>query len=198
MNRHAIRTRILAAFALALVSMTATLAYGIHQMEAIGQELEAVNNGLLPLSKVSVELGALVSQLDRDHDRFARPGSANDAARKANATLYRKSIKDTLARGMLTTGRAQRQAPHPEDTEVLAKLHAVFLEMEEQSAGYALAVSDWFDATESADEASSSRLLADLERRRQGLAAEQTWLKAWSRARLSGSAVEPHVHSEAH
>ena len=54
--------------------MTATLAYGIHQMEAIGQELEAVNNGLLPLSKVSVELGALVSQLDRDHDRFARPG----------------------------------------------------------------------------------------------------------------------------
>ena len=171
MNRHAIRTRILAAFALALVSMTATLAYGIHQMEAIGQELEAVNNGLLPLSKVSVELGALVSQLDRDHDRFARPGSANDAARKANATLYRKSIKDTLARGMLTAGRAQRQAPHSEDTEVLAKLHAVFLEMEEQSAGYALAVSDWFDATESADEASSSRLLADLERRRQGLAA---------------------------
>ena len=151
--------------------MTATLAYGIHQMEAIGQELEAVNNGLLPLSKVSVELGALVSQLDRDHDRFARPGSANDAARKANATLYRKSIKDTLARGMLTAGRAQRQAPHSEDTEVLAKLHAVFLEMEEQSAGYALAVSDWFDATESADEASSSRLLADLERRRQGLAA---------------------------
>ena len=61
MNRHAIRTRILAAFALALVSMTATLAYGIHQMEAIGQELEAVNNGLLPLSKVSVELGALES-----------------------------------------------------------------------------------------------------------------------------------------
>ena len=171
MNRHAIRTRILAAFALAVVSMTATLAYGIHQMEAIGQELEAVNNGLLPLSKVSVELGALVSQLDRDHDRFARPGSANDAARKANATLYRKSIKDTLARGMLTAGRAQRQAPHSEDTEVLAKLHAVFLEMEEQSAGYAIAVSDWFEATESADEASSSRLLADLERRRQGLAA---------------------------
>ena len=171
MNRHAIRTRILAAFALALISMTATLAYGIHQMEAIGHELEAVNSGLLPLSKVSVELGALVSQLDRDHDRFARPGSANDAARKANATLYRNSLKDALARGMLTAGRAHRQVHHAEDTEVIGKLHAVFQEMEEQSAGYAVAVSEWFDASEASDEQASSRLLADLERRRQGLAA---------------------------
>ena len=94
---------------MALISMTATLAYGIHQMEAIGQELEAVNSGLLPLSKVSVELGALVSQLDRDHDRFARPGSANDAARKANATLYRKSIKDALT------------AAYPAPTEIQSK-----------------------------------------------------------------------------
>ena len=171
MNRQAIRTRILAAFALALISMTATLAYGIHQMEAIGHELEAVNSGLLPLSKVSVELGALVSQLDRDHDRFARPGSANDAARKANATLYRKSIKDALARGMMTAGRAQRQVHHVEDAEVIGKLHTVFLEMEEQSAGYAIAVSDWFTASESGDEDASSRRLADLDRRRQGLAA---------------------------
>ena len=146
MNRHAIRTRILAAFALALVSMTATLAYGIHQMEAIGQELEAVNNGLLPLSKVSVELGALVSQLDRDHDRFARPGPPTMPPERPTRPLP-KAIKDTLARGMLTAGRAQWQAPHSEDTEVLAKLHAVFLEMEEQSAGYAIAVSDWFEAT---------------------------------------------------
>ena len=89
--------------------MTATIGYGIRQMEAIGHELEAVNGGLLPLSKVSVEVGALVSQLDRDHDRFARPGSANDAARKANATLYRKSIKDALARGVVTADRAQER-----------------------------------------------------------------------------------------
>ena len=171
MNRHAIRTRILAAFALALISMTATLAYGIRQMEAIGHELEAVNSGLLPLSKVSVELGALVSQVDRDHDRFARLGSVNDAARKANATLYRKSIKDTLAKGMLSAGRAQRQAHHAEDIEVLGKMHAVFFEMEEQSAGYAIAVTDWFTASESGDADASSRLLADLDRRRQGLAA---------------------------
>ena len=156
MIRHAIRTRILAAFALALISMTATLAYGIHQMEAIGHELEAVNSGLLPLSKVSVELGALVSQLDRDHDRFARPGSANDAARKANATLYRNSLKDALARGMLTAGRAHRQVHHAGDTEVIGKLHAVFQEMEEQSAGYAVAVSEWFDASEASDEQASS------------------------------------------
>ena len=171
MSRHAIRTRILAAFALALVSMTATIGYGIRQMEAIGHELEAVNGGLLPLSKVSVEVGALVSQLDRDHDRFARPGSANDAARKANATLYRKSIKDALARGVVTADRAQERVHHTEDSEVLRKLHTVFVEMEEQSEGYAIAVTDWFNATESGDQQSSSRLLADLERRRQGLAA---------------------------
>ena len=171
LNRHAIRTRILAAFALALIAMTATLAYGTRQMQAIGHELEAVNSGLLPISKVSVELGALVSQLDRDHDRFARPGSAKDAGRKANATLYRNSIKDVLARGMLTAARAQRSVHHPEDAEVLEKLHAVFLEMEQQSAGYTIAVSGWFEASEADDTATSSRMLADLDRRRQGLAA---------------------------
>ena len=80
---------------------------------------------------------------------------------------------------------------------MLAKLHAI-LEMEEQSAGYAIAVSDWFEATESADEASSSRCLADLERRRQGLAAGADLAQGLVEGQISGSAVEPHVHSAAH
>ena len=87
MGPQSIRTRILAAFILALISLTSTLVYGIHQMQVIGQELEAVNSGLLPMSKVGVELRALVRQLDRDHDRFARSGSQTDAGRKANAAL---------------------------------------------------------------------------------------------------------------
>ena len=129
----------------------------------IGDVHERVTQSDHPAPHLDTFLRTAISQLDRDHDRFARPGSANDAARKANATLYRKSIKDALARGMLTAGRAHRQVHHAEDTEVIGKLHAVFQEMEEQSAGYAVAVSAWFDASEASDEQSSSRLLADLD-----------------------------------
>ncbi len=171
MKGRAIRTRILAAFTLAVVSMMATLGYGIHRMQAIGHELEAVNRGLLPLSRASVELRALVSQLDRDHDRFARPGSAPDAARKANASLYRSSIRDALVRGVAAADQAQALARQVEDTEALAKLRTVFTEMEQQSETYADAVATWFDVNEAGDEATSSRILADLDRRRQGLAA---------------------------
>ena len=171
MKPHSIRTRILAAFVLALISLTSTLVYGIHQMQAIGQELEAVNSGLLPLSKVGVELRALVRQLDREHDRFARPGSQTDAGRKANAALYRASIQETLENGLKSATKGRERIRNPADIEVIDRVETVLTELRSQSEGYAVAVNNWFDASASGDSDGAGRILSDLDRRRQALAA---------------------------
>jgi nitrogen fixation/metabolism regulation signal transduction histidine kinase len=171
MGRHSIRTRILAAFFGALIALTTTLVVGIRQMAELGAEIEAVNTGFLPISKVGVELGALVQQLDRDHDRFARPMAGTNAGRKANASLYRAAIHEAIAAGRNAAAAATERVSNPSDQEVIARILSVLTELEEQSTGYETAVNTWILAQASGDVDQSSRLLADLDRRRQALAA---------------------------
>ena len=118
MGFRSIRRRILVSFVLALITFASTVGYGLHQLSAIGQELDAVNAGFLPMSKVGVELAALVRQLDRDHDRFARTGSQSVAARRASTALYRASIDDAVTRGRSAVDAAATGLTHPDDLEV--------------------------------------------------------------------------------
>ena len=118
---NSIRTRILAAFVLALLSFGATVAYGLMQLRTIGSELDAVNQGFLPMSNVGVELTSLVTQLDRDHDRFARRGPQSTSARRSNAALYRQSIHDAVKRGRTAAQAAQNRLNHPEDLATMAR-----------------------------------------------------------------------------
>jgi signal transduction histidine kinase len=186
---QSIRTRILAAFVLALISLTSTLVYGIHQMQAIGQELEAVNEGLLPMSKVGVELRALVRQLDRDHDRFARSGSQADASRKANAALYRASIQETLENGISSVKQARERIRNPQDRDAVDRVETVLKELQHQTEGYAIAVNHWFTVSASGDTEATGKLLADLDRRRQALA---------SGAALTQALVEGQIERVSH
>jgi len=147
-------------------------------MQAIGQELEAVNSGLLPMSKVGVELSALVRQLDRDHDRFARPGSQADAGRKSNAALYRSSIQETLDTGLQSVAIGRDRIENPADLEVLDRIETVLKELQHQTEGYAVAVNHWFSMSEAGDDENAGRILADLDRRRQALGAGATLTQA--------------------
>jgi hypothetical protein len=124
MGHRSIRVRILAAFFLAFIALASTIAYSIGQLRDIGQELDAVNTGFLPMSKVSVELSALVRQLDRDHDRFARQGAAG---RRANAALYRAGIQDLVQQGRTTTARAQTLVKHPDDHAAISRVDDVLI-----------------------------------------------------------------------
>lgn len=174
---NSIRVRILAAFVLALLSFGSTVAYGLMQLRTIGAELDAVNAGFLPMSKIGVELTSLVTQLDRDHDRFARPGPQSSSARRSNAALYRQSIQDAVARGRTAAQAATSRLSHPEDRATLSRIESVFDELEVQSAEYQTAVESPLLDPEG-DEAKRAEVLADLDRRRQGLAAGASLVQA--------------------
>jgi nitrogen fixation/metabolism regulation signal transduction histidine kinase len=175
MGHRSIRVRILAAFFLAFIALASTIAYGIGQLRDIGQELDAVNTGFLPMSKVSVELSALVRQLDRDHDRFARQGAAG---RRANAALYRAGIQDLVQQGRTTTARAQTLVKHPDDHAAISRVDDVLIEVEVQADDYENVVAEWLrvEGTEQTEQA--NRLLADLDRRRQTLSAAGSLIQA--------------------
>jgi signal transduction histidine kinase/HAMP domain-containing protein len=170
MGFQSIRRRILVSFVLALITFASTVGYGLHQLSAIGRELDAVNVGFLPMSKVGVELTALVRQLDRDHDRFARTGSQSVAARRANTALYGASIEDAVTRGRAAAGAAVMGLSHPDDIEVLGRVESVLHELDEQTVSYVDAVDEWLNHANDADPI-RPQLLADLDRRRQALAA---------------------------
>ena len=170
MGFRSIRRRILVSFVLALITFASTVGYGLHQLSAIGRELDAVNAGFLPMSKVGVELAALVRQLDRDHDRFARTGSQGVAARRANTALYRASIDDAVGRGREAANAAATGLSHPDDLEVLGRIESVLNELDEQTVSYVDAVEEWLKHAGDEDPL-QPQLLADLDRRRQALAA---------------------------
>jgi signal transduction histidine kinase/HAMP domain-containing protein len=171
LTRHSIRIRILAAFVLSLSAMAGALGYGISQLREVGRGLEAVNSGFLPLAEVGVELVAISRQLDRDHDRFAREQSGPVAGRRANATLYRASLHEAVARGRLAAVQAERVVSSADDTDTIAQTVQVLETIELQATEYEAAVGQWSAAQQSGDQAESARLLADLDRRRQALSA---------------------------
>ena len=174
---NSIRVRILAAFVLALVAFGSTVAYGLMQLRTIGAELDAVNAGFLPMSKIGVELTSLVTQLDRDHDRFARPGPQSSRARRSNAALYRQSIQDAVTRGRTAAKAATSRLTHPEDRATLLRIESVFEELEVQSANYQAAVESPLLDPEGS-EAKRAEVLADLDRQRQVLAAGASLVQA--------------------
>lgn len=171
LTRHSIRIRILAAFVLSLSAMAGALGYGISQLREVGRGLEAVNSGFLPLAEVGVELVAISRQLDRDHDRFAREQSGPVAGRRANATLYRASLHEAVARGRLAAVQAERVVSSADDTNTIAQTVQVLETIELQATEYETAVGQWSAAQQSGDQAESARLLAELDRRRQALSA---------------------------
>ncbi|MAY81368.1 MAG: hypothetical protein CL930_11365 [Deltaproteobacteria bacterium] len=171
MARRSIQVRIVAAFFLSLAALASTIGYGIIQLRGIGTELDAVNAGFLPMAKVGIELTAIVRQLDRDHDRFARAASRTDAGRRANASLYRAGIHDSVHQGRLAAARARTIVTHPTDMATITRVENVLEEIETQSSAYEQAVGTWLTAQEASDQDEATRLLADLDRRRQALAA---------------------------
>jgi len=174
MGHLSIRVRILAAFFLAFIAMASTIGYGIDQLRSIGQELDAVNAGFLPMAKVSVELGALVRQLDRDHDRFAR----QESAARANASLYRAGIDDLVNKARSATKHANSLVTHPDDRAAIARIDEVLNEVETQTKEYEQVVSDWLNAQNEEKGEQANRLLADLDRRRQALSAAGSLIQA--------------------
>jgi signal transduction histidine kinase len=171
MARRSIQVRIVAAFFLSLIALASTIGYGIIQLRVIGTELDAVNSGFLPMAKVGIELTAIVRQLDRDHDRFARAASRADVGRRANAALYRAGIHDSVHQGRLAAARAKNIVTHPSDIATISRVENVLEEVESQSSAYEQAVGTWLTAQEASNEEEANRLLADLDRRRQALAA---------------------------
>jgi len=163
--------RILAAFVLSLGAMAGALGYGISQLREVGRGIEAVNSGFLPLAEVGVELQSIVRQLDRDHDRFARESPALAAGRRSNATLYRASLHEAVGRGRLAAGRANNALTDPDDRRAIEDVLQTLEEIERQSTEYEEAVNRWALAQQTPDEVHASGLLADLDRRRQALAA---------------------------
>ncbi len=167
--QHSIRVRILAAFVLSVSAMAGALGYGISQLRDVGRGVEAVNSGFLPLAEVGVELQSIVRQLDRDHDRFARDGPL--AGRRSNATLYRTSLHEAVSRGRLAADRAKKVLADTDDRIAIDDVLETLEEIERQATAYEEAVGVWASAQRGGDEAEASRMLADLDRRRQALAA---------------------------
>jgi len=170
-TKRSIRVRILAAFVLSLSAMAGALGYGIIQLQAVGRGIEAVNTGFLPLTEVGVELQSIVRQLDRDHDRFARESQGPLAGRRSNATLYRASLHEAVGRGRLAAKRADKALSDPDDLNAISDVIETLDEIEQQSTAYEEAVGIWSRAQQQGDEDEASRMLADLDRRRQALAA---------------------------
>lgn len=185
---RSIRSRILAAFVLTLAAFSGVLALGLVQLRDIGQGLQALDAGYLPLAAVSAELEAIARQMDRDHDRFAREGTRPVAGRRSNAAFYGASLADAVDRGEVVIAEAAGLVDRPEDREALAQVARALAGIDGQRQAYEQAVESWLESVGAAPEAEAAtgegRALAELDSRRADLVLATGALSAMVETRI--------------
>ena len=116
-----LRVRILAAFLLSLAASAGALGYARVQLGEIGEGLEALDQGWLPLAAAAAELDALGRQLERDQARLAAVDVGGLAGARAGSAFLLAAFNDALGRGQRTALAAAARADDAD--ERLAFVH---------------------------------------------------------------------------
>lgn len=138
--RLSLRTRILSAFGISFVLFLGAMGYSIEQMRALGDDLELLNDGYLPLARLAAKVESYQDRIDLDVVRLRRDSQRPVAAFRSNTALHTTGITNVITQGRATVELAWRTTPHPDEREALLavqglldRLHALIEAYEETS-----------------------------------------------------------------
>lgn len=89
-----IRARILLLFLLAVGAFGGAMGYILPQLQTIGDSLEALERGYLPLTPIIANMDLVLRFIERDEERFVREGTRADAGHRSNAALRSAQLRD--------------------------------------------------------------------------------------------------------
>ncbi|MEL6342590.1 MAG: ATP-binding protein [Myxococcota bacterium] len=147
-----IRSRILALFFLAVSVFGGAMGYNLVQLQTIGEGVETLERGYLPLAKITAEMAAQAPRLEEDVERDSpRPilGARSDAR------LYNKSLaaQTDKARQIASAGAQVIEAAEAENVEAI---HNLLATVEENRLAHLSALDAW-ENTPAEDSAGATR-----------------------------------------
>ncbi|MCB9759591.1 MAG: HAMP domain-containing protein [Alphaproteobacteria bacterium] len=101
-ERVSLRARILAAFLLSFAFFLGALAYGLSQLQAVGEGLTVMNQGYVPLARVATRLDASLPRIDVDAERLLRDEPRRIPGHRSNLVLYSGLISAAVDQGRET------------------------------------------------------------------------------------------------
>ncbi len=113
MLRRSLRATILAAFLLSSIAFVGSLAYGLLQLQRIGEGLAVIDTGYLPLARTA-------AWLEFSQARLAE--GPQEAPRTPFALLHLRQLSEATDRGLRTVDEALPVTSEPEE---IATLHAL-------------------------------------------------------------------------
>lgn len=179
---RSIRTRILAVFALALAALGGALGYGIVQLRAIGEGVQAIHRGYVPLAGVAADLQAVVRQMDRDMERTARDAPRPRAGHRSNAALASASLDDDVSRGRAVIEGARLELSDPDELRALDSADDLLDQIARASDAFAVASAAWLGEQ---DPTRATAALVEVDRRRKELTLIISQLSALVEGRIA-------------
>ncbi len=167
MAAASIRGRILGAFGLSVATSGGALLYSLVQLRGIGQGLAVLDDGYLPIARVSAELGALARQMDQDHERIAREEGQPSPGQRVNAAFYSASLAEALRVGRARVEAAQSAVQDENELAAFALIIGLLERIDRHRESYDEAFLGW--QTVAADPEQAPLALAALEARRTAL-----------------------------
>jgi signal transduction histidine kinase/HAMP domain-containing protein len=146
-----LRTRILLAFTLSFALFVGATAYDTYQLRALGDGLQVMNEGYLPLARIAAQLESHQERLGLDAAR--RDNSRPLAAFRSNAGFHASAIRAAVSRGRETATEALAGVRSPEERRALEAILGQFGRLADLAEGYEQAAQEWGAQAEPAGEA---------------------------------------------
>ncbi len=160
--RLSLRTRILLAFVLSFALFLSAIGYGNFQLRALGDGLEVVNDGYLPLARTAAQLDSYQNRIDLDAARLQRDPGRPLAAFRSNAVLHAEAITTAVEQGRITANRALEATATLEERRALDTVIQQLDRLALLAQGYQLANQQWVAEVEKGEPASIQAAQADL------------------------------------
>jgi len=144
-RRRSLRARILAAFVISSAAFLGALGYGLLQLQAIGQGLELIEVGYLPLSKIAARLDSLEERIGRDVDQLARGAPRSPALVLDILASHGTRMGRLVAEGQQIVDDALPTAAEPQEIAVLTSLRRQLVVVDRAHAEYASATETFLE-----------------------------------------------------
>jgi nitrogen fixation/metabolism regulation signal transduction histidine kinase len=161
-----LRNRILLAFLTSFALFLGALGYGTWQLQSMGEGLQVLNEGYLPLARMGAELDSTRERLDLDTEkRDSRPL----AAFRASAGFHANGIRAAAGRGFLTAGHGSEVAEDPDEKRAFIAIQDQLHHLTELADRYEEAAQAWLERAEAGDALGLQAAQAELLQRSQAL-----------------------------
>jgi signal transduction histidine kinase len=157
---QSIRTRVLALFLLSVTAFAGAALYVLSQLRAIGEGLDSINAGYIPIAEEVAQIEAMARQLQRENDRSL--GEEPSSIRTETAKAYLGALREDIqaARTLVTL---MEDAGHlAEERESFRKTVELLEAIDSQAQGYQSALS-------LLEKGETDRALSQLHRHQAGL-----------------------------